>query len=106
MINNRVYGLLPKFTNYDQNGFIRGQNIVTIYDYYLILLTTQVSGAVLSIDLRKAFNSLKWSFIFEMLKLHGFQSKIKNLIKILYKKSKCRVVNNNYLSRFLTLRKK
>ena len=40
----------------------------------------KVPGAVLSIDLCKAFDSLKWSFIFEMLKLYGFGSKIINWI--------------------------
>ena len=43
----------------------------------------KVPGAVLSIDLCKAFNSLKWSFIFEMLKLYEFGSRIINWIKIL-----------------------
>ena len=65
----------------------------------------KVPEAVLSIDLCKAFDSLKWSFIFEMLKLYRFGSKIRNWIKILYKKPKCRVINNNYLSHFSTLKK-
>ena len=62
VINNRIYGLLPKLVNYNQSGFNR----------------KKVPGAVLSIDLCKAFDSLKWSFIFEMLKLYGFGSKIIN----------------------------
>ena len=41
----------------------------------------KVPGAVLSIDFCKAFDSLKWLFIFEMLKLYGFGSKIINWIK-------------------------
>ena len=43
----------------------------------------KVFGAVLSINLCKAFDSLKWSFIFEMRKFYGFGSKIINRIKIL-----------------------
>ena len=45
----------------------------------------KVSGAVLSVDLRKAFDPLKWSFIFQMVNLYGFGSTIINWIKILYK---------------------
>ena len=45
----------------------------------------EVSGAVLSIDLCKAFSFLKWSFVFEVLKLYGIGSGIINWIKILYK---------------------
>ena len=40
-----------------------------------------------------------------MLKLHVFVSKIINWIKILYKKPKCRVINNNYLSHFFDIKK-
>ena len=53
----------------------------------------KVPGAVLFIDLCKAFDPLKWSFIFEMLRLYGFGSKIMKWIKILCKKPKCRVIN-------------
>ena len=56
-------------------------------------------------DLCKTFDSLKWSFIFEMLKLYGFGSKIKNWIKILCKKPECRIINNNYLSHFFGIKK-
>ena len=40
-----------------------------------------------------------------MLKLYGFGSKIINWIKILRKKSICRVINNNYLSHFFDIKK-
>ena len=38
----------------------------------------KVPGAELSIDLCKAFDYLKWSFIFEMLTLYGLGSKFIN----------------------------
>ena len=109
VINNRIYGLLPKLVNYNQSGFIRGRNIGDnirlMFDIIDYANRKKVPGAVLSIDLCKAFDSLKWSFIFEMLKLYGFGSKIINWIKILYKKPKCRVINNNYLSHFFDIKK-
>ena len=64
-----------------------------------------VPGDVLSINLCKAFDSLKWSFIFEMLKLYEFSSKLINWIKTLRKKPKCRVINNNYSSHFFNIEK-
>ena len=98
VINNRIYGLLPKLVNYNQSGFIRGQNIgdniQLMFDIIDYGNRKKVPGAVLSIDLCKAFDSLKWSFIFEILKLYRFSSKIINWIKILYKKPTCRVINN------------
>ena len=55
-------------------------------------------GAVLLVDLHKAFDSLHWFFIFAMLKSYGFGNSLINWIRILYKNPKCRVVNNNFLS--------
>ena len=82
VINNRIYGLLPKLVNYNWSGFISGRNIGDnirlMFDIIDYANRKKVPGAVLSIDLCKAFDSLKWSFIFEMLKLYGFGSKIIN----------------------------
>ena len=43
--------------------------------------------------------------MFEMLKLYGFGRKIINWIKILYKKPKCEVINNNYPSHFFEIKR-
>ena len=73
-INNRIYGLLlPKLVNYNQSGFIRGRNIGDnirlMFDIIGNANRKKVPRAVLTIDLCKAFDSLKWSFIFKMLKI-------------------------------------
>ena len=85
MINNRIYGLLPKLVNYIQSGFLSdrniGDNIRLMFDIIDYANRKKVPEAVLSIDLCKAFDSLKWLFIFKMLKLYGFGSKIINWIK-------------------------
>ena len=45
-------------------------------------------GAVLSIDLHKAFDSLNWSYIFAVLKSYGFGKFLIQLIKMMYEKPK------------------
>ena len=71
VIDNRLYCLFPKLNDADQNGFVKGRNIGDIirlmFDIVDYTNCKKVSGAVLSVDLRKAFDSLKWSFIFKML---------------------------------------
>ena len=71
VINNRIYGLLPKFINYDQSGFIRSRNngddVRLMLDIIDHANCKKVPGAVLSIDLCKAFNSLRQSYISGML---------------------------------------
>ena len=43
-----------------------------------------IPGAVLFIYLKKAFDSLNWSFIFAMLRNYGFGDFFINLIQIIY----------------------
>ena len=60
-----------------------GDNIRLMLDIIDYAYCKKVPEAVLFLGLCKAFDSLKWPFIFEMLKLCGFGSKIINWIKIL-----------------------
>ena len=60
VINNRLYPLLTKLIKDDQNGFIKGRNVANniqsmcnVIDY-----AKNLSGAVLSVDLYKAFDFL------------------------------------------------
>ena len=109
VINNRLYRFLPKLINADQNGFVKGRNIGDnirlIFDIIDYANWKKVSGALLSVDLCKAFDSLKWPFIFKMLNLYGFGRTIINWIKILYKKTKCRNINDNNLSHFFDVKR-
>jgi len=59
-----------------------------------------VPVADLLLDIRKAFDSLRWPFMFATLKYYSFGYKIINWIKVLYKKQKCCIINNNFLSSF------
>ena len=63
VINNRLYPLLTKLVRDDQNGFIKGRNVgdnirlrFNVIDY---ANNEDLSGAVLSVDLYKAFDSLR-----------------------------------------------
>ena len=65
--------MLPKLFKYDQSGFKKGLNIgynirvlLDVIDY---ANCQKVTGAVFSINLCKAYNSSKWPFIFNMIKL-------------------------------------
>ena len=104
MINNRLYPLLTKLIRDDQNGFIKGRNIgdnirlmFNVIDY---ANNEDRSGALLSVDLYKAFDSLRWPFIFAMLRQYGFGNLLIEWIKVLHKNPKCRIINNNFLSPF------
>ena len=103
VINNRLYPLLTKLIRDDQNGFIKdrniGDNIRLMFNVIDFANNEDLSGAVLSVDLYKeAFDSLRWPFIFAMQRRYGFGNLLIKWIKVLYKNSKCRIINNNFLS--------
>ena len=104
VINNRLIPFLPKLIHYDQRGFIKGRsigdNIRLIFDIIDYANRKNVPGAVLSIDLNKAFDSLHWPFIFAALKCYGFGQSIIEWIRMLYKKPQCCIINNDFLSVF------
>ena len=99
VINNRLYPLLPSLIKNDQNGFIKhrniGDNIWLMCDSIDYTNYRNAPGAVLSIDLHKAFDFLNWFFIFAMLKSYGFKNFLIQLIEMMYKN-----LNDNFLSFF------
>ena len=95
VINNRLYPLLTKLIRDDQNGFIKdrniGDNIRLMFNVIYYANNEDLSGAVLSVDLYKAFDSLRWPFIFAMQRQYGFGKLLIKWIKVLYKNPKCRI---------------
>ena len=68
--------MLTKLIRDDQNGFIKGRNVgdnirlmFNVIDY---AYNEDLSGAVFSVDLYKAFDSLQWPFIFAYAKTIWF----------------------------------
>ena len=102
VINNRLYPLLTKLIKDDQNRFKKGRNIADNIRFMFSVIdyanNEDLSGAVLTVDLYKAFDSLRWPFIFTMLRRYGFGNLLIKWIKVLYKNPKCRIINNNFLS--------
>ena len=94
VINNRLYPLLTKLIRDDQIGFIIGRNVgdnirlmFNVIDY---ANNKDFSEVVLSVDIYKAFDSLRWLYIFALLRRYGFGNLLIKWIKALYKNPKCR----------------
>ena len=109
VINNRLISFLPKLIHYDQNGFIKGRsigdNIRLIFDIIDYANRKNVPGAVLSIDLYKAFDSLNWPFIFAALKCYGFGKSIIEWIRRLYKQPQCCIIITIFSLFFFNVKK-
>ena len=72
VIKNRLYPLLTKLIKNDQIRFTKGRNIADNIQLMFNVIdypnNEDLSGAVLSVDLYKTFDSLRWPFIFTMLR--------------------------------------
>ena len=69
----------------------------------LFTKNTNTPGIAIFIDFRKAFDTIKWSFILSALKLFNFGSDIQNWIKVIYHNVSSCVLNNGHASSFLQL---
>ena len=57
-------------------------------------------STLLSLDMCKAFDSLKWEFIFKIFECYGFGDNFMRFLKTVYNTPKCCIINNNYMSSF------
>ena len=68
--------MLPKIINSDQKGFIKGryigENIRLISDIMEYTKAQNLSGILLSLDFKKAFDTLEWPYINRMLDTLNF----------------------------------
>ena len=63
----RLHSVLPSIINMDQTGFLKdryiGENIRTVADIIEYTSLKQQPGIILLLDFKKAFDTIKWSFI-------------------------------------------
>ena len=68
VINNRPTSVLHSLIGHEQIGFIKGRyighNIRILFDFIDYMDHNDDPGTLLSLDMCKAFDSLKWDFIF------------------------------------------
>ncbi len=106
-IANRIKTILPHIINEDQTGFISGryigENIRTVYDLFDYTANNDIPGLLLLIDFEKAFDSVSWLFINNVLNFLNFGPSIRNWFKTFYKNIKSRVIVNGHLSSWLPI---
>ena len=108
-IANRVKGVLPKLIEDDQNGFMAGrfigENIRIVYDIIFHAEEKSIPGMLLLIDFEKAFDTVSHSFIFKILKRHGFGTSIQKWIRLFYNNAESSLlINGNMSDRFFVNR--
>ncbi|XP_071727850.1 uncharacterized protein [Rutidosis leptorrhynchoides] len=79
LLSNRIKKVIPNLVGFEQSAFIKGRNImdgVLIANESLEFLRSKhIRSMVFKVDFEKAFDSLNWDFLDEMMILMGFGSK-------------------------------
>ena len=104
IIANRIKPVLPKLIHPDQTGFIKerfiGQNIRLLNDLMEYTDEQKIPGILLFIDFEKAFDTIEWTFIQNVLKCFNFGPVIRKWISVLYKDVESAVINGGYSSNY------
>jgi len=79
ILAKRISKTLPSLINEDQTGFVPGrlifENALDIQTIIQSLQASQTSALAVSVDFRKAFDSVKWNFLSDALRKFGFSEK-------------------------------
>ena len=103
----RVSKVIPNLINSDQTAYVKGryigENIRTIADIIEYCKRNNLTGILLLIDFEKAFDTVRWSFLFKTLKTFNFGDNFIKWSKTLYTNPLSTVCNNGYFSEYFKL---
>ena len=84
----RLETIISKLVHPDQTGFMKeryiGENLRLISDVLEYTKTEDLTGVLVSLDFRKAFDTLEWPFIKSVLNLFNFGESVKRWTSIFY----------------------
>ncbi|XP_071700218.1 uncharacterized protein [Rutidosis leptorrhynchoides] len=93
----------PLLVGHEQSAFIKGRNIL---DGVLIanetleyLKRNKLAILVFKVDFEKAFDSLNWNFLLEMMKIMGFEEKWRNWILSCLRSASISILGLNWLTK-------
>jgi len=106
MMANRLAPYLDKLVATNQSAFTRGR---CIHDNYMLVQQTikilhrrKISSLFLKLDISKAFDSVDWSFLLEILAHLGFGAVWRNLVSNLLHSASTQVLLNGEPGDFIT----
>ncbi len=91
----------------DQVAYIKGRfigtNVRLIQDVFKLYNDRNMPGLFMFVDFKKAFDSVEWDFLFEVLRKFNIGDNFQTWIKLLYIKPCASVKNNGFLSEEFSL---
>ena len=106
---NRIQTKISKLVNADQLGFIKqryiGEAVRKVNDFLEHHENEGINGYILQLDFRKAFDSIEWNFLFEVLTKINIGTEMVEWIKLCYTQIESCVVNGGFSSKWFALEK-
>ena len=85
-VANRLKGVLDKLISRTQTGFISGryigENICSIYDLLHYAEKENIPGLIMLVHIEKAFDSVSWTFLYQVLEFLNFGTNFIKWIKL------------------------
>lgn len=101
--------LLPDLINLDQTGFIHHRqttnNIRRVLHILGQIQNDKTQAIIGSLDAEKAFDSVRWAFLYKVLGKFGFQVRFIRVIQALYDRPSARIKVNGDLSETFILKR-
>ena len=96
--------ILQEIIGLDQQAFIQGRYIGnSVLDFYTMAVAAldsddDINYVALSLDIEKAFDSIKWDFLYAFMQCIGIPDEFIQNTKLLHKGKELRVFNNGHAS--------
>ncbi|KAJ1700191.1 hypothetical protein LUZ63_008703 [Rhynchospora breviuscula] len=98
VLSNRMAMFLPELISNSQTGFVKGriisENFNTAREIIANIASSGDPGVMLKLDFTKAFDSVTWPFLFNLLQTRGFPTRFIDWIKLLLTSSKSSILMN------------
>jgi hypothetical protein len=98
LLANRLRGRLGDLVSMNQSAFVKNRslhdNFVLVRQVARKINSRRLTGVLLKLDLSRAFDSLSWSFLFEVLRKMGFGVRFLRWLALLLHTANTRVLVN------------
>lgn len=98
----RLNQVIISLVHLNQTGFMPGKstyiNLCRLYTHIAVAGALAMGGVVASLDAEKAFDSVEWGYLWEILRRFGFGEKFIGWIQLLYDSPVARVRTGDQLS--------
>ena len=100
--------VLDKIVANDQHAFIKdrflGNNILDLYSVVAKAIESTKGFVVFSLDIEKAFNSVRWDYLYRVLGCLQISDAFTTWIKLMNTKKELRVLNNGHASKLIKVK--